>query len=50
MAVLSSTCAYAQVFTFSKQELIDYTAKSLFDRLALLWNRSPGESEAWPIH
>jgi 4-hydroxy-4-methyl-2-oxoglutarate aldolase len=34
MAVLASTCAYAQMFTFSKQELIDYTAKSPFDRLA----------------
>src|SRR6266702_32615 len=34
MALLSSTCAYAQLFTFSKQELIDYTANSPFDRLA----------------
>jgi 4-hydroxy-4-methyl-2-oxoglutarate aldolase len=34
MAMLASTCAYAQMFTFSKQELIDYTAKSPFDRLA----------------
>jgi regulator of RNase E activity RraA len=34
MALLASTCAYAQVFTFSKQELIDYTNKSPFDRLA----------------
>src|SRR5947208_230884 len=34
MAVLASTCAYAQMFTFSRQELIDYTAKSPFDRLA----------------
>lgn len=30
--LLASTCAYAQLFTFSKQELIDYTAKSPFDR------------------
>jgi hypothetical protein len=29
MALLSSTCAYAQLFTFSKQE-IDYTANSPF--------------------
>ena len=48
MALLSSTCAYAQVFTFSKQELIDYTAKSLFDKLALLGNRSPGRRMADP--
>ena len=34
MALLASTCAYAQMFTFSKQELIDYTAKSPFDRFA----------------
>ena len=34
VALLSSTCAYAQLFTFSKQELIDYTANSPFDRLA----------------
>ena len=34
MAVLASTCAYAQMFTFSRQELIDYTAKSPFDRFA----------------
>lgn len=34
MALLSSTCAYAQLFTFSKQELIDYTANSPFERLA----------------
>jgi len=31
---LASTSAYAQLYTFSKQELIDYTAKSPFDRLA----------------
>lgn len=30
--VLASTCAYAQLFTFPKQDLIDYTAKSPFDR------------------
>lgn len=30
--VLTSTCAYAQLFTFPKQDLIDYTAKSPFDR------------------
>jgi 4-hydroxy-4-methyl-2-oxoglutarate aldolase len=34
MALLSSTCAHAQLFNFSKQELIDYTANSPFDRLA----------------
>ena len=34
IALLSSTFAYAQLFTFSKQELIDYKAKSPFDRLA----------------
>ncbi len=32
--LLASTSAYAQLYTFSKQELIDYTAKSPFDRLA----------------
>src|SRR6478736_2626432 len=34
MTLLTSTCAYSQLYTFSKQELIDYTAKSPFDRLA----------------
>lgn len=34
VALLASTCAYAQLFTFPKQELIDYTNKSPFDRLA----------------
>src|ERR1700736_3519022 len=33
ITLLASTCAYAQLFTFPKQELIDYTAKSPFDRL-----------------
>src|SRR5215469_5328756 len=32
MTLLASSCAYAQLFTFSKQELIDYTAKSPFER------------------
>src|SRR5438046_3949850 len=32
--LLASTPAYAQLYSFSKQELIDYTAKSPFDRLA----------------
>jgi 4-hydroxy-4-methyl-2-oxoglutarate aldolase len=31
--LLASTFAYAQLFTFPKQDLIDYTAKSPFDRL-----------------
>jgi len=31
--LLASTCAYAQLFTFPKQELIDYTTESPFDRL-----------------
>lgn len=31
-ALLASTCAYAQLFTFSRQDLTDYTAKSPFDR------------------
>jgi 4-hydroxy-4-methyl-2-oxoglutarate aldolase len=30
---LASFCAQAQLFTFPKQDLIDYTAKSPFDRL-----------------
>jgi len=33
MALLLSTCSYAQLFTFPRQELIDYTANSPFDRL-----------------
>jgi regulator of RNase E activity RraA len=32
--LLASSCAYAQLYTFSKQELIDYTAQSPFDRFA----------------
>ena len=32
MTLLASGCAYAQLFTFSRQELIDYTAKSPFER------------------
>lgn len=32
VSLLASGCSYAQLFTFSKQELIDYTAKSPFDR------------------
>jgi len=31
---LFATCANAQLYSFSKQELIDYTARSPFDRLA----------------
>jgi 4-hydroxy-4-methyl-2-oxoglutarate aldolase len=34
LALLTSTCAYAQLYTFSKQDLIEYTAKSPFGRLA----------------
>ena len=34
VAMFASTSAYSQLYTFSKQELIDYTAKSPFDRLA----------------
>ena len=34
MTLLASTCAYSQLYTFSQQELIDYTANSPFDRLA----------------
>jgi 4-hydroxy-4-methyl-2-oxoglutarate aldolase len=34
ISLLALTSAYAQLYTFSKQELIDYTAKSPFDRLA----------------
>jgi regulator of RNase E activity RraA len=33
IVVLASTGAYAQLYTFSMQELIDYTGKSPFDRL-----------------
>ena len=33
VVLLASTCAYAQLFMFPKQELIDYTSKSPFDRL-----------------
>jgi 4-hydroxy-4-methyl-2-oxoglutarate aldolase len=33
LPLLASNCAYAQLYTFSKQELIDYTAQSPFDRL-----------------
>ena len=32
MMLITSSCAYAQLYTFSKQELIDYTSKSPFDR------------------
>jgi regulator of RNase E activity RraA len=34
ISLLASTSANAQLYTFSKQELIDYTGKSPFDRLA----------------
>jgi regulator of RNase E activity RraA len=34
MTLLASTCAFAQLYTFSKQELIDYTSKSPFERFA----------------
>ena len=34
LELLASSCAYAQLYTFSKQELIDYTAQSPFDRFA----------------
>jgi len=30
--LIASSCAYAQLYTFSKQELIDYTSESPFDR------------------
>jgi 4-hydroxy-4-methyl-2-oxoglutarate aldolase len=33
LALLASECAHAQLFTLSKQELMDYTAASRFDRL-----------------
>ncbi|HET9409020.1 MAG TPA: hypothetical protein VFO39_17380 [Candidatus Sulfotelmatobacter sp.] len=32
VSLLASTCAYAQLYSFSKQELEDYTAKSPFER------------------
>ena len=32
VTLLASTCAYAQLYTFSRQQLIDYTAKSPFER------------------
>ena len=31
--LFASTFAHAQLFTFPKQDLVDYTAKSPFDRL-----------------
>jgi 4-hydroxy-4-methyl-2-oxoglutarate aldolase len=34
VTLLASTCAYAQLYTFSQQELIDYTAKSPYGRFA----------------
>jgi regulator of RNase E activity RraA len=34
LALLATTCAYAQLYTFSKQELIDFTADSPFERFA----------------
>ena len=33
VTLLASSSAYVQLYTFSKQELIDYTARSPFDRL-----------------
>ncbi len=33
LALLASACVHAQLYTFPKQELIDYTAKSPFERL-----------------
>lgn len=30
--LLASSCAYGQLYTFSRQDLMDYTAKSPFDR------------------
>lgn len=32
LALLASTCAYAQLYSFSKQDLIDFTADSPFER------------------
>jgi 4-hydroxy-4-methyl-2-oxoglutarate aldolase len=34
VTLLASGCAYAQLYTFSSQEMIDYTAKSPFDRFS----------------
>jgi 4-hydroxy-4-methyl-2-oxoglutarate aldolase len=34
LILLGSSCAFGQLYTFSKQELIDYTARSPFDRLS----------------
>jgi len=34
LELLASSCACAQLYTFSQQELIDYTAQSPFDRFA----------------
>lgn len=34
LALLASTCAYAQLYTFSKQDLIDFTKDSPFERFA----------------
>ena len=33
MTLFGSSCAFGQLYTFSKQELVDYTARSPFDRL-----------------
>ena len=33
IALLAPSCVHAQLFTFSKQDLIDYTAQDPFDRL-----------------
>lgn len=32
VTLFASSCAYAQLYTFSRQDLMDYTAKSPFDR------------------
>jgi 4-hydroxy-4-methyl-2-oxoglutarate aldolase len=32
MLTLLVSCAHAQLFTFPKQDLVDYTAKSSFER------------------
>lgn len=34
LALLASTCAYAQLYSFSKQDLIDFTKDSPFERFA----------------
>ncbi len=34
LALLASTCAYAQLYTLSRQDLIDFTADSPFERFA----------------